>query len=70
VGIQAKYVATITKTCNGCGEAWTASQAFSSVAGVLAFGGPVEAASWEIHIGKDSCAKLLCEKCAAHTRHE
>jgi len=66
MGIQAKYTASITKTCDGCGERWEATQKFSSVVGVLAFGGPVEAAGWEIHMRSDGGASLLCERCAAH----
>ncbi len=70
LGIEAKYVVTVAKTCDGCGERWEARQAFSSVASVLAFGGPIEAMEWEIHIGDDGRAHLLCGKCAAHTRRE
>ena len=70
MGIETRFVATITKTCDGCGERWEASERFSSVASVLAFGGPVEAAEWEIHIGNDGRAHLLCGQCAAHTRRE
>jgi len=70
VGTETKYVATIIKACDGCGERWEARQTFSSVASVLSFGGPVEAASWEIHIGADGRANLLCERCAAHVRHD
>jgi hypothetical protein len=70
MGIESKYVATIIKTCDGCGERWEARQTFSSAAGVLAFGGPVEAAEWEIHIGQDGRVNLLCGRCAKHVRHE
>lgn len=66
MGIQAKYTASITKVCDGCGESWEAHAKFSSVAGVLSFGGPAEAAGWEIHVRADGGANLLCEKCAEH----
>lgn len=70
MGIETKYTATITKVCDGCGELWESRQTFSHVASVLAFGGPVEAAEWEIHIGQDGRANLLCGRCAAHVRSE
>ncbi len=70
MGIESKYVAIITKTCDGCGERWEARQTFSSVAGVLAFGGPIEAAAWEIRIGTDGRANLLCGQCVAHKLRE
>lgn len=66
MGIEAKYTASITKTCDGCGESWKSSQKFSSVASVLAFGGPVEAAEWEIHLTPEGYAQLLCGACAEH----
>ncbi len=70
MGIETRYVAIITKTCDGCGELWESRQTFSSIASVLAFGGPSEAADWEIHIGQDGRANLLCGRCAAHVRQE
>jgi hypothetical protein len=70
VGIEAKYTVTIVKSCDGCGERWEARQTFSSVNSVLSFGGPVEAAEWEIHIADDGRANLLCGKCAEHVCHE
>jgi hypothetical protein len=70
MGIEARYTASITKACDGCGERWEASSRFSSVAGVLAFGGPVEAADWEIHISPEGRANLLCGKCAEHVRRD
>ncbi len=70
MGIEAKYTAMIAKSCDGCGERWEARRAFSTAAGVFAFGGPVEAADWEIHIGQDGRANLLCGRCAKHVRNE
>jgi hypothetical protein len=67
VGIETKYTAVITKTCDGCGARWEARQVFSHVASVLAFGGPVEAAAWEIHMTPEG-AHLLCELCAVHKK--
>lgn len=67
MGIETRYVATITKTCDGCGERWQAQQAFSTAAAVLAFGGPAEASGWQIRITEGGRAHLLCEKCVEHS---
>lgn len=67
MGIETRYTATITKTCDGCGERWEAKQSFLSVASVLSFGGPIEAAGWQIRIAPSGKAHLLCEKCVEHS---
>lgn len=68
MGIEARFVVTITKTCDGCGDRWSATQSFRHVGAVLAFGGPAEAAAWEICVAKDGSVQLLCDKCAAHQK--
>lgn len=65
MGIEAKFVVTITKRCDGCGVSYEATGKFSHVASVLAFGGPVEAAAWEIHTTPQG-VHLLCELCVKH----
>lgn len=67
MGIEAKFTATITKRCDGCGLSYEATSKFSHVASVLAFGGPIEAANWQIHMTPDG-AHLLCELCVAHKK--
>ena len=67
MGVEARYKVSIVKTCDGCGEHWESHQSFSTAGAVLAFGGPIEAAAWEIHITADG-AQLLCEKCAEHCK--
>ncbi len=67
MGVDAKYKVSIVKTCDGCGERWESYQTFSTAGAVLAFGGPVEASQWEIHITADG-AQLLCERCAEHCK--
>lgn len=65
MGIEAKFTATIIKTCDGCGARYEATGKFSHVAAVLAFGGPIEAAGWQIHMTPQG-AHLLCDLCVAH----
>lgn len=65
MGIEAKFVVTITKRCDGCGLSYEGTGNFSHVASVLGFGGPVEAASWKIHVTPNG-AHLLCDLCEAH----
>lgn len=65
MGIEAKFVVTITKRCDGCGLSYEATSKFSHVASVLAFGGPVEAANWQVYTTSTG-VHLLCDLCAAH----
>ncbi len=65
MGIEAKFTVTIAKTCDGCGARYEATSKFSSAAAALAFGGPVEAANWQIQMTPQG-AHLLCELCVEH----
>ncbi len=67
MGIEARYSVSIIKVCDGCGERWESHQSFSHVAAVLAFGGPVEASTWEFHTSEQG-VHLLCDLCAEHTK--
>ncbi len=62
MGIETWYTATIVKACDGCGARYEANGQFSNVAAVLAFGGPIEAAGWQIH-GTPLGVHLLCDLC-------
>lgn len=65
MGIEAKFVVTIVKKCDGCGVSYEATGRFSHVAAVLAFGGPVEAYDWQVRVTPDG-AHLLCALCVEH----
>jgi hypothetical protein len=65
VGIEAKFTVTIAKACDGCGARYEATGKFTSAAAAIAFGGPVEAANWQVRTAHDG-AHLLCELCVAH----
>jgi hypothetical protein len=69
VGIEAKFTVDITKTCDGCGVSYEATGKFASAAAAVAFGGPIEAASWQVRTTPEG-AHLLCDLCVEHQGHQ
>lgn len=65
MGVEASYTATITKRCDGCGVSYVANCRFTSVSALLSFGGPVEAATWQVRT-TEAGAHLLCDLCVEH----